>query len=243
MKKVFAAVLALLMVLCAAAGAEEISYEGYWGLTGITMAGISVDPSTLDIDAAIVIYDDGACDMTVINGEDVTYESGAWVATETGLSMTDENGDVQELTYADGTLSMEEAGMTMVFTLQESARLLSGLTLEDFQGKWSFSHLELLSYAYDPEEVGFNMTIDLQGETAHIDITTEEGTTSMEAVCEMDANDEEGSALYASILDAASGDPDGTGLTLLLYDDGMLVWYDYDEENQVNYLYCFNRAE
>lgn len=244
MKKVFAVVLALLLMLCAAAVAEEISYEGYWGLTSITMAGVSVDPSTLGIDAAIAIYADGTCGMTIVSGDSSTNETGTWVATETGLSMTDESGDVQELTYADGTLSMEEAGMTMVFALEESSEPLSGLTLEDFRGQWSFAYLELLSYAYTPEEMGFNMTIDLQGETAHIDITTEEGTESVDGLCEMeDDAGYYGSLLYVSLLDAATGEPDGSGLVLMIFDDGMLVWYDYDAETELEYLYCFNRAE
>lgn len=243
MKKFFAVVLALLMVLCATAGAEEISYVGYWGLTDVSMAGVSVDPSTLNIDAAIQIREDGTCEMLIISEESSTDEEGTWVATETGVSMTDESGDVQELTYADGKLSMEEAGMTMVFTHQESVQILSGLTLEDFRGQWIFSHVELLTYQYTAEEVGLSMTIDLQGDTAHIDMTTEEGTTSMDGVCELVEDEEDGSILNVDILDATTGEPDGTGLMLLMYDDGMLVWYNYDEETEVWCFYCFNRAE
>lgn len=243
MKKIFAVALALLLALCAVAAAEEINYSGYWALTSITMMGVSVEPSTAGIDAAIEIYEDGACAMSMSSEGSSTTEVGTWVATETGLSMTDESGDVQELTYADGTLSMEEAGMTMVFTLQESAQVLSGLTMEDFRGKWNLVYMEALANFYSAEEMGLGMTLDLQGETAHIDMTTEDGPESMEGVCELEENDVFGSVLYVSILDAATGEPDGSGLALLMFDDGMLVWYEYDTETEVEYFYCFSRAK
>lgn len=243
MRKFAAILLSVLVALCAVAAAEEIDYTGMWVLTEITMAGVSVDPSTAGIESALEINQDGTCTLAMTSSESATTESGTWVATEGGISITDEAGDTQEMTYADGVLSMTEAGMTMNYVQQQYAQVLTGLTLEDFRGKWNLLYLETADGYYMAADMGITMTLDLQGESAHIDMTTEDGAESMDAVCELEENDSVGSVLYVSILDAATGEPDGSGMTMLLFDDGMLAWYEYDDETGTEYFYNFERAE
>ncbi len=237
MKKLATLLLALVLAatLCCGALAEAIDYTGEWVLTTVSMSGMSLDAATLGLEMSLLFNEDGTCAMSSM-GE---TENGTWVATETGVAMTDTAGDVANLVYADGTLSMSEEGMTMVF-VPANANVLANLTLADFDGTWVLEYVVTSLYgAYSAEDLDIAMTVKIQDGAATITMATGEQTVVYNAICEIQEADNLGTLLLASFLNEA-GQPDGSGMMFLLYDVGPLVWYDYDQTEECEYFYCFN---
>lgn len=237
MKKLSALLLALVLAatLCFGAMAEAVDYTGTWSLTGMLSGETSLDPTALGMSATMVLNADGTCTLTTMGME----ESGTWTAVEGGISMTDAAGDTDTLTYADGALSMTEEGVTLVFTpAEEYAEVLTGLAIADFNGNWTLTHAETTFGTYTVEEMGIGMTIGLQDGKGHIEMSSTEGTEAYDCECEIEEIADFGTVMYAMFLDATTGERDGSGIMLMLFDDGQLVWYDYDDEGE--YFYCFD---
>ncbi len=238
MKRILALVLALTMMLGLAA-AEEISYVGTWELTGITMAGMEVEPATVGLDAVIYINEDGSCVLLTQSEEGSASQGGTWVATEAGVTLTDTAGDTMELTYADGTLAMLDEEMTMVFTQADYPQVLSGLKMEDFYGAWMLSFIETGDGVFGADEVNMYAALGIQDSKAHMDIESDGVADSADAECELEEIDGFGTVLYVYFLDETTGQRDGNGLMLMRYNNGLLVWYAYDAETGEEAFYCF----
>lgn len=252
MKKLSALLLALLLAatLCVGAMAETASYVGTWVLTSIASAGMSMDPATLGMELSIVLREDGTCTLTMLE----MAEEGTWAPAEGGVSLTDASGTTAVLTYRDGALVMASEGIEMILTPGtadatatadegEYAQILTNLTVADFAGTWEMEHVESTNDWYDVEELGVAMTVVITGTDAAITMTTPEAVESYNAVLEAEEVADVGTVLWASFLDPTTGEPDGTGMMFLLYDDGQLVWYEYDSEEQTEFYYCFNLVE
>ena len=233
MKKLSALLLALVLAatLCFGAMAEEINYVGTWTLTVLRMGEQSMDPASLGMDMSVVLNEDSTCTLTTMG----VTETGTWAAVEGGVALTDAAGTTDTLTYVDGTLVMSAEGIEMVLTPgaaeSQYAEILSGLTIENFAGNWVLEHVETTYGVYSVEDLGAEMTVTIVGADADIVMVTTSGTMNFKALCETEE---------------ADGLPDGTGMMFLLYDDGQLVWYEYDstEGQECEYFYCFtNTAE
>lgn len=244
MKKLSALLLALALAatMCLGAMAEEVSYVGAWTLTEIRSGELVMDPATLGMDMAIVLNEDGTCTLTTMG----TTENGTWAPAEGGISLTDASGVTDTILYRDGTLVLASEGIEMILTPAaegEYAEILAGLTLADFAGNWVLEHVETTYGVFGVEDLGAEMTVSIVGADAVINMITESGTVTFNALCETEEADGLGTILWASFLDS-NGQPDGTGMMFLLYDDGQLVWYEYDstEGQEVEYFYCFDKA-
>lgn len=241
MKKLSALLLALVLAatLCFGAMAESVNYVGNWVLYLMQSGETTVDPTALGVDMSLLLNADYTCTLTSL-GES---EYGTWEEVEGGIALTDATGAVENLTYVDGTLVLSSDGIDMIFVPGEPnqyATVLSGLTLADFNGTWELEHVEATFGTYSVEELGANMTIVLLDGTGSVDMITPESTEHYDAVCELEEAEGLGTIMWASFLDPTTGEPDGTGMMLLLYDDGQLVWYEYDSEYQHEYYYCFD---
>lgn len=247
MKKLSALLLALALAatLCFGAMAEEVSYVGAWTLTDIRMGEQSMDPAMMGMDMSIVLNEDGTCTLTTMG----MTETGTWVPTEGGISLTDASGVTDTIAYRDGALVLTAEGIEMVLTPGapegEYAEILAGLTIENFAGNWVLEHVETTYGVFGAADLGAEMTVKITGSDAEIVMITESGTMTFKALCETEEADGLGTIMWASFLDD-NGQPDGTGMMFLMYDDGQLVWYEYDSTagQECEYFYCFvNTAE
>ena len=250
MKKLSALLLALLLAatMCVGAMAETVSYVGTWVLTSIVSGEMTLDSATMGMEMSVVLREDGTCTMTVMG----QAEEGTWAPVEGGVSMTDGSGTTDTLTYRDGALVIAADGIEMVLTPgtaeadgtadeSEYAQVLPNLTLADFAGSWEMEHVESTYGWYSVEDLGAKMSVVISGADAVISMTTEENTATYNAVLETEEAADLGTILWASFVDE-NGQPDGTGMMFLLYDDGQLVWYEYDSAEEAEFFYCFNKV-
>ena len=237
MKKLFSLLLALMMLLGMTALAEAVDYTGLWALTGVTAAGVTVDPTALGMDMTMELHEDGTCTLIALGEE----EMGAWVITEGGVAITDADAVTMEMLLTeDGALTIEQDGAMMIFTREEYVMPLVGLTVADFNGSWVFVNAETMGMMVSAEEAGLEIFVQLADGAGHIEITDAQGTQAIDAVCEIEEVSGLGSVLYFLYVDE-TGAQTGAGLPLLMYDDGQLVWYYADDTTEI--FYCFVRAE
>lgn len=184
MKKLTAALLCVLlaMTLCFCAAAEAVDYTGKWLLTAVEMAGMSFDPSALGMEMSMILNADGTCTMNAMGVED----AGTWVATETGVDMTDSEGTVDSFALVDGKLTAEQEGMKIVFTHESDIAAETETTEEttaavtvpaDYVGQWKLTSMTVSGMSMDPAALGLEMTMTLNAD----------GTCTMAAMGETDA--------------------------------------------------------
>lgn len=236
MKKLLTLLLALGMLLGCTAFAETTDYLGVWVLTSVESFGLTLDPATFGLDAVMTVNGDGTCVQESM-GETMDC---TWEETETGIVVNDAEGDLEYYTYVDGTLVLEQAGMKLIFEM--GALPLANQTLADFNGDWELSYAEYLGEFLDVEEIGMAVKFHLEDGKGHVELVYTDGTESYDAVCELEEAEDFGTLMYFLLLDPATGEPDGNGMALVLYSDGELVWFDWDEEDN-DVLYCFVRVE
>lgn len=118
MRKWISIFLAILM-LAMPGLAEATSLEGTWNLTSAQTQGITIDDiSMLGVSMSISLDADGTALMVLNEME----ESGSWAQNGSVLEITDSFGEVQEFAILeDGTLSMEQDGVVLILTREDSA--------------------------------------------------------------------------------------------------------------------------
>ena len=134
MKKLFSLILALCMacMMIPAVAEEGVAGEWYASLGGMTMA--------------LNLAEDGTAAMTMPGSEDAA--AGSWVLDGEKITITIEDSPA-EGTYADGTITLGDEDMTMVFTREmpkaiEIAAVNTAAAAEDFEGTW-----EIVYVGYD----------------------------------------------------------------------------------------------
>ncbi len=219
---------------------DRSAYVGTWILTAVGAAGMTVAPEQVGVDAYMNLYEDGTCDAHA-NGVD---EAGTWAITETGITTTG-GGTTDVYTYTDGLLVLEQEGLQLMFTHYVP---LFNLTTADFNGVWQYTYAEIYDYEagsseyVDAEEEGISMTLTLQDGEGKLEIVSAEGTEAYLGECVVEEIEDWGSVLYFLGLDE-TGAQDGSGLMLLMYPGDELVWFEYDEETNVEIYNNFVRAQ
>ena len=134
MKKLFSLVLVLCMacMMIPAVAEDSIAGEWYASLGGMTMA--------------LNLAEDGTAEMTMPGSENAA--AGSWVLDGEKITITIEDSPA-EGTYADGTITLGDEDMTMVFTREmpkaiEIAAVNTAAAAEDFEGTW-----EIVYVGYD----------------------------------------------------------------------------------------------
>lgn len=237
MKRLYALLLALTMVLgCAAVAEETADYVGYWVVTSTEINGKTYDPAALGVNAYMELYADGTCLLVAMD----EMLDGTWTVTPTGITTTDADGDAAVYTYVDGALMVEEDGCKLFFTPEAYTMPLGGLTLADFEGDWVFTYVEVGNEVYYADELGVEMTLSIHdGKGVHAVYSGESGevTDLYNGVCEIEEVTDFGTAMLLLYTDDA-GKPDGGGIMLLKFDNEELVWYAIDEYDR-SVSYCF----
>ena len=117
MKKLFAVIIALAMLLTVAAFADAADIAGDWYLTEIVMSGTSMSPGDLGMSMSITLNADGSAEaVAVIPGQGENKASGTWDVNGDVVTLT-LDGSPQDFTYADGKLSAANVGgVDMILT-------------------------------------------------------------------------------------------------------------------------------
>lgn len=217
---------------------EDVDFvAGCWVLTAVETMGFTMDAGALQMQAYMELYEDGNC-WLVQNDEAI---GGTWAKTETGITTTDANGETDVYTYVNGTLVVEQEGVKLIFNMEEYTVPLTGLTVADFDGEWVFHSVEAGNTFYDAQELGLSMRLSIQdGKGVHTETYAEESgevTNTYNGVCEVEEVPDFGTVMYFLYTDEA-GNPTDSGLALLRFNNGELVWYVVDEEDNV-ICYCF----
>lgn len=243
MKKTASLLLAMLLALtlCIGASSEEAAPAGTWALTDMTIGGMSIAADTLGVSLTLALNEDGSCTLTA-NGRS---ETGSWAATEAGVIVTDATGTANELTLQDGALIMTRGDATLAFAPAAAAgnalTVRSGLTVADFNGLWKLHHLEMAQGYILQKDMGVDMTITLQDGQGKVVMVSGSSTTTYACECEVREYDGLGSAMICWFLDPATALRDGSGISLLLFSNGQLVWHTSDSMG--DYYYCFQPAQ
>lgn len=225
--------------VAAAVPADASAYIGAWELTSGMANGVTVDVSTLNLTMHAYINEDGTCEL-ITQG---VSETGTWALAEGGIALTDELGDSFIFTLKDGALTTEMSGVTLVLTpMTDEAEAyvmpLSGLSVADFNGDWTFVYAEYMGQTLAPELLGLSMSLQIADGAGHMEMSHSEGSETQDAVCQVEEIEGLGTVMYFLYVDPTTGAATQNGLVLFLYSDGELVWYTSDEEGN-DIFYCF----
>ncbi len=225
MKKLFAIVIALAMLLSAAALAEAADYTGVWYLNAMEAEGESYSPATFGIEMSIELKDDGTVvGISSMGGGEAEPQAGVWEIDGDHVNVT-----IDESTLAmkleDGALIGESDGQKMVFGREKvevevyvPAAPKADATVEDYAGKWVSAKIGTEGIYMDAAALGLEFNANIEGTT----ITLDGILFSSEAV---EATFADGALTYAA------EDPENAllaGLTAQLLEDGnisMLVTF------------------
>ena len=237
MKKSVSLMLALLLALALIpAAAEAPVYTGTWALTGMTVGGMTIAADALEAELILTLNEDGTCTLNA-NGRS---ETGSWTADEDGVTVTDAAGASGTLVPTGSTLSCTRGDATLILSPAVApVTVRAGLSASDFNGRWELHHLEMAQGVIMQESMVIDMIITLQdGQGTVTMIAGDEETYACE--CETRELNGLGTAFYCFFLDPATNARTGSGLALLLFSDGQLVWLDSDSTG--DYYYCFQLA-
>ncbi len=145
MKKLFALLLTLAMLLSSAAMAE-FDYAGLWTLTGTEAAGISIDAAAMGLNGSMLLNEDGSCVLTM---QDET-QNGTWAATGTGITTTDAEGVVDTYTLVNNNLVAEQEGVKLIFARGAEEEI-------NYIGAWTLASLEVNGdVVQEPSAIGIS---------------------------------------------------------------------------------------
>ena len=144
MKKLFSLILALCMacMMIPAVAEEGVAGEWYASLGGMTMV--------------LNLAEDGTAEMTMPGSENAA--AGSWVLDGEKITITIEDSPA-EGTYADGTITLGDEDMTMVFTREmpkaiEIAAVNTAAAAEDFEGTWDIAYIAYNGTVVDASAAG-----------------------------------------------------------------------------------------
>lgn len=169
MKKTFAALLILSMLLTAVAVAEAADVTGTWYLVELNLDGTVFNPADMGMDVTIELREDGTATMSYTEGS----SEGTWTLENGELSVVDDSGIPQAFTLQDGKLvtQMDEDGF-MIFGREpaEGDSFTPAAPVqaaeEDFAGTWTAEKIGM-DGTYYPASM-----LDENGITATIEGTT-----------------------------------------------------------------------
>ncbi len=235
MKKAFAALVILSMLLSAVAVAEAADVTGTWYLISIESEGMAFNPSDFGMSITMELKEDGTA-LSATSGEDDTAE-GTWKMEGDKVTVDIDDSPV-EFTLADGKLSAEQDGMTMVFSQEEPVAdtFTPAAPVEaeeaDFAGTWTAVKIGLEGQYYPVSILGGDVTATIDGATITLDGFLFSGTS-------MPLEFADGKMAFSGT-DEESGATLGVAATLL--EDGMLA-LDLDAGDQGAFTFYMNRAE
>ena len=177
MKKIFAMLLVLAMLLGAMAMAEAADVTGNWYLNELIVEGQKVNPVDLGMDMSLYLEEDGTANVLrqVEKGSSsYNMSAGNWTAEGSAITVTVE-GDSLDFTLEDGKLTAIDGEMTMVFGQGETYTEYFVPTEpveaaeEDFAGTWNAVKLGVEGQYYDAAYMDVEVTAAFEGTTLTLD--------------------------------------------------------------------------
>ena len=163
MKKLFAIILAMALLLCGAAMADEAATEisGRWELTGMTRGNQTVDAAALEAAGMTMIFDlyaDGTLDA--VNGNE--QMPGEWTVSGNCVTISLE-GDPLDFYLVNGQLQSDDSiGFVMILT--RTGDVEQAAAPEDLVGRWELTGAIMGEEVKDAgalAEMGVTMTVEL----------------------------------------------------------------------------------
>jgi len=212
MKKIFAMLLVLAMLLGATAVAVAVDVTGTWYCTEIGEGGNTFNPADFGLNVVVTLNEDGTCTM---DAEESTQ--GTWTIDGDTVTIKEEGAPDTVMTLVDGKLIIDEEEATMVFSREAAggftpAEAVEAAAVEDFNGRWE---------AYKASALDMYVDIATLGQTAGLLI--EDGVVTLQGTLFGEGEDEAQTMnleFVDGMLKADMGDQ-GT-LELYLLEDGTL---------------------
>lgn len=218
MKKLFAIVIALAMLLSAAALAEAADFVGVWYLNAMEAEGESYSPATFGIEMSIELKEDGTAVGTTVMGSETDTKDGVWEIDGDHINVTID-GSTMAMKLEDGALIGESDGQTMAFGREKvevevyvPAAPKADATVEDYAGKWASVKMGTEGIFLDSAAFGLDFTADIEGTTITLDGI-------------LFSNEPVAAAFADGALTYAAEDPENalmSGLTAQLLEDGAM---------------------
>ncbi|MBQ8111233.1 MAG: lipocalin family protein [Clostridia bacterium] len=210
MKKIFAMLLALAMLLGAMAMAEAVDVTGDWYCTEMIQGENSFNPADLGLKIVVTLNEDGTAIMDA--GEPV---EGTWTIDGDTVTLKEEGAPDTVMTLVDGNLVIEQDSVSMVLSREAAqgftpAEAIEAAAIEDFNGTWE---------AYKAGAFGAYVDMSALGGTAGLSI--EDGALTVHGTLFSGA---EGQTVTVEFVDGAlkvSMDDQGD-LEICLLEDGTL---------------------
>lgn len=169
MKKLLSLLLALMMLLGCTALAETaaaVDYVGNWVLTTLETAEATMDMTMLaqlGMDMTMTLNADGTMYTTTMG----VKEEGAWVVTEQGIAITDDEETIQ-IIYQDDVLRIEEDGAAMILAREGAVTQADagvqadpGAADYNYVGAWVLASVEMFGLQMEPSAVGVSGDVAL----------------------------------------------------------------------------------
>ena len=233
MKK-FAALLLALCLCFSLALAESADLTGTWYLTEVISGEMSFNPSSIGLDMTITLNADGtaACDVV---GQST---AGAWSADGSTVTVTIED-DPMVFTLVDGTLvAAADETTTMVFGREpveavtiELGEARTDVALEDFNGVWTATVMDMLGMQFSVADMGLSMVITITDGVATI--VEGEGEEATSVTC--------AGVLENGVLTITPED-ETEGLPLTLHESGLLA-YTFESDGMATGIYFERTVE
>ena len=172
MKKLFAVVIALAMLLSAAAVAEATDFTGMWYLNNMEMEGMTVSAAEFGMEMTFDLKEDGTVDAHQARGEETDDKQGTWTAEGDTVTIT-VDGEAMEFALTDGNLVADADGIKMILGREkiEGEAYVAGeprtdAAEADYAGAWNAFKIFSEGLYMDAAVVGFDdLTATVEGTT------------------------------------------------------------------------------
>ena len=211
---------------------EEKDVIGTWYVNELSMGGnMTFHPESMGMEVTVDIKEGGQIEITTSNsGEEPEVDQAEWKIEDDKLLITND-GESKECEYADGKLTIDADGMTMIMSQEKEeyepyvpGEPVENPAIEDFEGEWMCTLMEAfgMQMPVDAELTGFEMMLTVQGDTAELSLIESGEESKVELSGEVEGNN--------LILKAVSEDEAGTMffscdlMKFTLLDDGKLCF-------------------
>ena len=172
MKKAFAALLILSMLLSAVAIAETADAAGVWYMVQMQSGEMTINPAEYGMEVTLTLAEDGTATMAGMTGEEDSV--GTWTIDGTTVTVTID-GDPLDFALEDGKLTASQDDMTMIFS-QEAPDVEAFVpgepveaAVEDFAGAWKAVKIGMDGAYYDVAILNADITVTFEDTTITLD--------------------------------------------------------------------------
>ncbi len=171
MKKLFAVIIALMMLLSAAAMAESADFLGDWYLIGIESEGTTYSPGAFGMSMSMTLNEDGTAYVESVQGSDPEASEGTWILDGDALTVTIDDDEPQTFVLVDEMLVTEDEDSVMVFGREpEEIEVYTPAEVieaeeTDFDGSWTAFKYGMDGVFMDAATIGMDMDAEFDGDS------------------------------------------------------------------------------